>query len=195
MPEHSSPTDQPADSTLVHVKSSERWRKRIRMKEIVRVLETQLLVNDLQHYFTRKNLQKSQAEDAHQDPLLGSLQVQLRNDWEREHEYHDVGNNVAGSVDVPLREVGDAGGRDAGVPEPLDGRADEDLDEDLRCAPTADDDHAGNAYLSHSHGENTVVLDEERHLQAHEGRIVEDDRDVECLHPRVNAHFAVAAAQ
>ena len=130
----------------------------------------------------RTHSQETQAENAYEQVplLLGHLQLPERR--QREGKHGDIGDDVAGGVDIPLRDVGDALGVSRGIPEAVDRGADEDADEHLRQGPAANDGHGDNVDDAHVlHSEDAVVLEEESELDEEQRGAVEDDGEVKVL--------------
>ena len=129
-----------------------------------------------------RNTQETQAKNAKQQQFLVLAEVELPDGRQRQHEDGDIGDDVAGRVDIPLRDVGDAGRVGRRVPEAADGRADEDADQQLRQRPAADDDDGDDVDDAHVlHGQDAVILEQKGHLHGEQRCAVEDDGEVEIL--------------
>ena len=126
--------------------------------------------------------EESKRENAKQHPLLPLLQVQVLQRRKGKQEDGHVGDDVTTGIDVDLRRVRHALGLNGLVPEPLDGAADEQGDEDLGEAPGADDDDGDDVSNAHAlQGEDAVVLEEEGHFGAAEAGVVEQECGPEGL--------------
>lgn len=125
---------------------------------------------------------ETKRENAHNQNLLLALEVELLEDGNGQTEDGNVAGNVAGGINVPLRDVGDAVALEGRVPELGHGRADPDADKDLRQAPAANDKHKDQDDAADlGDGEDAVVLGEEGQFDNDECDVVPDDGDVEVL--------------
>jgi len=76
--------------------------------------------------------EETEREDTNQTKFLPFAQVEAGERWQWQKEDDDIGNDVASRVDIPERQVRDAGPREIRIPELFDGRAGEDDDKKLR---------------------------------------------------------------
>lgn len=126
--------------------------------------------------------EETEAEHADQGVLLTPAEVQLSQRREREDKNDDVGDDVAGGVDVPEGQVRDASSGQLGQPELGDGRAVEGGDEQLRDGPQADKDRGVRDDAAHlACPQDAVVLQEEGGLDERQRGVVQHDGDVESL--------------